>query len=207
MGLYPSLVTDYDERAPDPDETETATFALGCFWGPDATFGALDGVVRTRVGYAGGSKPDPTYHALGDHSEAVQVDYDPDVVDYADLLAVAFDNHDPRSQPAKRQYQNAVFYETEAEHAAVDEFLRGSDWPADAVETRIERLEAFHVAEEYHQTFHLSSSPGLLRPFEEADYDDGALRESPAAAKVNAHAAGKDVAAFEDALTYDPRRR
>ncbi|WP_135819702.1 peptide-methionine (S)-S-oxide reductase MsrA [Halostella litorea] len=206
MTPYPELVADYDESAPDPAATETTTFALGCFWGPDATFGALDGVVRTRVGYAGGTKPDPTYHALGDHSEAVQVDYDPAELDYADLVAVAFEHHDPRSQPRKRQYQHVVFHGTDAEREAVEAYVAASDWPDGAVETRIERIDAFHVAETYHQTFHLSSSPGLLRPFEEAGYDDAALRESPAAAKVNAHAAGKDVPAFDDALTYDPRQ-
>jgi peptide-methionine (S)-S-oxide reductase len=204
--LYPAVVTDYDESAPSPDETETAAFALGCFWGPDAAFGAVDGVVRTRVGYAGGSKADPTYHDLGDHSEAVQVEYDPDELDYSDLVAVAFENHDPRSQSRKRQYQNVALYETESERDVIEAYLRESDWPRDAVETRIERLDAFHLAEDYHQKFQLRSAPSLLSPLEEAGYDDDGIRESPAAAKVNAHAAGKDVPAFEDRLTYDPRR-
>jgi len=204
--LYPQVVRDYDESALPSDATESATFALGCFWGPDATFGALSGVVRTRVGYAGGSNPDPTYHALGDHAEAVQVAYDPDELDYGDLVAAAFEQHDPRSQARKRQYQNVVFYESAAERAAVETHIAESDWPDGAVETRIERLDGFHVAEPYHQTFHLSSTPSLLRPFEEAGYDDAAIRESPAAAKVNAHAAGKNVPEFEGVLTYDPRR-
>jgi peptide-methionine (S)-S-oxide reductase len=204
--LYPTVVTDFDESAPSGDETETATFALGCFWGPDAAFGAITGVVRTRVGYAGGSKAAPTYHDLGDHSEAVQVEYDPDELDYSDLVAVAFENHDPRSQSRKRQYQNVAFYESESERDAVEAYLRESDWPRDAVETRIERLDAFHLAEDYHQKFQLSSTPSLLSPFEEAGYDGDEIRESPAAAKVNAHAAGKDVSAFEERLTYDPRQ-
>ena len=69
MELSPSVVREHDRAAPDPSETETATFGLGCFWGPDARFGALKGVVRTRVGYAGGTETDPSYHALGDHTE------------------------------------------------------------------------------------------------------------------------------------------
>ncbi len=206
MSLYPSRITEYDECAPTANETETATFALGCFWGPDATFGAVDGVVRTRVGYAGGTKADPTYHALGDHSEAVQVEYDSTELDYSDLVAIAFENHDPRSQPRKRQYQNVVFYGSDAERDAVETHLRESDWPEDAVDTRIERLDDFHLAEDYHQKFHLSSTPSLFSPFEEAGYDDDEIRESSAAAKVNAHTAGNDVAAFEDALSYDPRQ-
>ena len=69
-----------DDAAPPSSATDTATFGLGCFWGPDARFGAMEGVVRTRVGYAGGTTPEPTYHDLGDHTEAVQVEYDPTVI-------------------------------------------------------------------------------------------------------------------------------
>jgi peptide-methionine (S)-S-oxide reductase len=204
--LYPAVVTEYDQSAPSPDETETATFALGCFWGPDATFGAITGVVRTRVGYAGGTKPDPTYHDLGDHSEAIQVEYDPSELDFADLVAVAFENHDPLSRPRKRQYQNVAFYESDADRDAIESHLRESDWPRDAVETRIERLDEFHIGETYHQKFNLGSTASLRSRFEEAGYDDADVRESPAAAKVNAHVAGHDVPAFEDRLTYDPRQ-
>ncbi|MFB6175557.1 MAG: peptide-methionine (S)-S-oxide reductase, partial [Halobaculum sp.] len=74
-------------------------FATGGFWGPDAAFGAVDGVVRTRVGYAGGTEPDPTYHDIGGHTEAFQIDYDPDVISYTDLLSRIFERHDPRNQP------------------------------------------------------------------------------------------------------------
>ena len=77
MELSPSVVREHDRAAPDPSATETATFGLGCFWGPDGRFGALEGVVRTRVGYAGGTRTDPSYHALGDHTEVLQVDFDP----------------------------------------------------------------------------------------------------------------------------------
>ncbi|HKL87365.1 MAG TPA: peptide-methionine (S)-S-oxide reductase, partial [Salinibacter sp.] len=65
-----------------PPDTILATFALGCFWRPDALFGALDGVVRTRVGYAGGTTATPSYDDIGDHIEAVQVEYDPSALDY-----------------------------------------------------------------------------------------------------------------------------
>ena len=69
----------YDQKMNEV-ETETATFALGCFWGPDASFGALEGVVRTRVGYAGGSSENPTYEMIGDHTETIEIDYDPEVI-------------------------------------------------------------------------------------------------------------------------------
>ena len=62
------------------DKKKIATFSMGCFWGPDSIFGAVPGVIRTKVGYAGGSRKDPTYHKLGDHTETVQMTYDPEEV-------------------------------------------------------------------------------------------------------------------------------
>lgn len=109
MEITPAGIEEYDESAPTPAQTETATFGLGCFWGPDARFGSVDGVIRTRVGYAGGTVEDPTYHDLGEHTEAVQVTYDPDKTTYTTLLMMALDSHDLHRQPAKRQYQNILF--------------------------------------------------------------------------------------------------
>ncbi|MFC7007813.1 peptide-methionine (S)-S-oxide reductase MsrA [Halalkalicoccus salilacus] len=191
--LTPTTIREFDRTAPDRDETETATFALGCFWGPDARFGAMDGVVRTRVGYAGGTKPNPTYHALGNHTEAFQVDYDPEALSYADLLEVVFERHDPNHQTRKKQYQNAVFCGTKTQREAVETYLEADGRSADAIETRIERLSRFYLAESYHQKYNLGSRPSLLEPFEEAGYGDEELRESPTAAKLNAHAAGYDI--------------
>lgn len=89
--------------------TETATLAMGCFWSPDALFGSLEGVVRTRVGYAGGSTENPTYWDLADHTETIQFDYDPAKISYPDLLNIFFHNHKPIAEPWKRQYMSAVF--------------------------------------------------------------------------------------------------
>jgi len=184
-------VRAYDERAPDPDETATATFALGCFWGPDATFGALPGVVRTRVGYAGGTEPAPTYRDIGDHSEAVQVDYDPEETSFADLLDVAVANHDPTRQAGKRQYHSILFHGDDDERAAIEQRLAGLSVPE--VATRVEPLASFTVAEPYHQKFNLADKRYATAAFDEAGYDDADVRESPAAATLNALLAGRDV--------------
>ncbi|MFB6125746.1 MAG: peptide-methionine (S)-S-oxide reductase MsrA [Halolamina sp.] len=204
MTLTKATIRDFDERAPTGDETETATFALGCFWGPDAEFGAMDGVIRTRVGYAGGTKPNPTYRALGDHTEAFQVEYDPAVVSYADLLEVVFRSHDPRHQTAKTQYQNVVFAADASQRTALDSYLDAAGLGVEGIETRIERLSRFHPAEDYHQKYSLRSQESLMDAFTDAGYDDEALRESAAAAKLNGSAAGHDVdAAAELGLTDD----
>ncbi|MFW5999842.1 MAG: peptide-methionine (S)-S-oxide reductase MsrA [Halorubrum sp.] len=198
MELTESQVREYDRRATDSDATETATFGIGCFWGPDAYFGAMDGVVRTRVGYAGGTTRDPTYHSLGDHTEVFQVDFDPDATAYRDLLEAVFESHDPRHQTRKTQYQNVVLPATKSQRAAVDEFLSARGLTADGIGTRVERLSRFYPAEAYHQKYRLRSVASLMDAFDAAGYGDEALRESPLAAKLNAYAAGHDVAVAEN---------
>ena len=208
MSLTPTLIREYDRDAPSRDETESATFALGCFWGPDAQFGAMDGVVRTRVGYAGGTKPDPSYHALGDHTEALQVDYDPGTVSYRDLLETVFRSHDPHRQTRKTQYQNVVFAADGDQRETLEAFLEAKGLEADAIETRIERLSRFHVAEGYHQKHSLRSDRSVTSVFDEAGYDDADLRESPAAAKLNGRAGGRGVSEGHDVIAgVDPTPR
>lgn len=187
--LTPAVVQEYDEAAPSPAATETAAFGLGCFWGPDAQFGALDGVVRTRVGYAGGTTPEPTYHDLGDHTEVVQVDYDPGVVSYRELVGLALRSHDLDRQPGTRQYQHVVLT-TGDQRAVVDEVLAERGRDAAGVATRVEPLSSFTVAEPYHQK-HALRGGGVPDAFE--GYDDRRLRESPAAATLNGHARGHDL--------------
>ncbi|GAA0552202.1 peptide-methionine (S)-S-oxide reductase [Halorubrum ejinorense] len=203
MTLTPRAIREYDERAPEPEETETATFGLGCFWGPDASFGALDGVVRTRAGYAGGTKTDPTYQSLGDHTEVVQVAFDPDAIGYADLVERVFRQHDPHSQTRKAQYQNVVLTETRAQGAALAEFLRERGLEPDAVGTRIEQLSRFYPAEAYHQKYKLRSEAEFMDAFDEAGYDDAALRESPAAAKLNGYVAGNGSGIADELLAAE----
>ena len=193
MSPTPSTIEAYDRQAPPRASTETATFALGCFWGPDARFGALDGVVRTRVGYAGGTTADPTYHDLGDHTEAFQVDYDPDVRSFESLLDLAFRGHDHTRQPSKRQYQHVVFASTAAQADTIRSYLDARGLTREGIATRIEGLSRFHLAEDYHQKHSLRGRQSLLNTFEQAGYDDADLRESPAAAKLNGYAAGRDL--------------
>ena len=198
MALTEPRIREYDRRAMDSDETETATFGIGCFWGPDAQFGALDGVVRTRVGYAGGTKRDPTYHSLGDHTEVFQVEFDPNTITYRDLLKRVFESHNPQHQTGKTQYQNVVLTATAAQHTALNEFLVSQGLTADGIGTRIEQLARFYPAEEYHQKYKLRSVSSFIDAFETAGYSAEEVRESPIAAKLNGYAAGHDVALAEE---------
>jgi len=178
-----------DAAAPSPGATETATFGLGCFWGPDARFGAMEGVVRTRVGYAGGSTPAPTYHSLGDHTEVVQVEYDPTVLSYADLLDVFWSAHDPRRNARKRQYRSVILTGS-AVHRQVAERARQdvASRLGGSVATEVEDLDAFHRAEPYHQKYELRSTPVVGAEVEDRCGDD--LVDSTVAARLNGFVAG-----------------
>ena len=191
----PVLLREFDDRSPAPEETETATFALGCFWGPDAEFAAVDGVVRTRVGYAGGTEPDPTYHSLSDHTETIQVDYDPEGCSYRDLLEIVFRSHNPRTTMEKVQYQNIVFTDSEAQRETLGAFLEERGLNPDSLGTRFEALERFYPAEAYHQKYNLKSKRWVTNAFQEAGYSPEDVRESPAAAVLNAHVSGHDIEA------------
>lgn len=193
-------VREYDERAPSHDETVTATFALGCFWGPDAEFGAVDGVVRTRVGYAGGTKSDPTYRHLGDHTETFQVDYNPEEVSYEELLDLAFDNHNPNRKVRKTQYQNVIFVSDGKQREALKTCLAERGIAPDSIGTRVEELSTFYPAEDYHQKHSLRARDDLIEPFVEAGYEEEELRESPAAAKLNGLASGHEIPADLDPI-------
>jgi len=198
MELTKTQIREYDRHTVDSEQTETATFGIGCFWGPDAQFGAVDDVIRTRVGYAGGTKRDPTYHSLGDHTEVFQVEFNPNRIAYHDLLELVFESHNPQHQTRKTQYQNVVFAATASQRATIDEFLTTQGFTADGIETRIERLSRFYPAEEYHQKYKLRSVSSFMDAFDAAEYTDIDLRESPTAAKLNAYAAGHDVAVSEE---------
>ena len=193
MELTPTQIREYDRQVVNSETTETATFGIGCFWGPDAQFGAVDGVIRTRVGYAGGTKLNPTYHALGDHTEVLQVEFNPDTVTYRDILQLVFESHNPRRQTGKTQYQNVVLAATASQRTAIDEFLTTQGLTVGGTETRIERLSRFYPAEEYHQKYKLQSASSFMDVFEAAGYSDVEFRESPIAAKLNAYVAGHDV--------------
>jgi methionine-S-sulfoxide reductase len=147
--------------------------------------------VRTRVGYAGGTKDAPTYRSLGDHTETFQVDFDPSRLPYGKLLDVFWSEHDPRSAPMCTQYAAVLFVHDDAQERAARESRARLEAALGAkVKTVIRRLDRFWNAEDYHQKHslrHQGPLLGLLRPFVT---DEASLRESPLAAKLNAFAAG-----------------
>jgi len=141
----------------------TATFGGGCFWCTEAAFQELAGVESVTSGYAGGDTPDPSYEAVCSgttgHAEVVQVDYDPDALDYADLLEVFFAVHDPtqlnRQGPdVGSQYRSIVLYHDESQRETAEAYVDALDEElTDDVVTEIAPLETFYEAEDHHQDY------------------------------------------------------
>lgn len=112
----------------------------------------MDGVIRTRVGYAGGKTDSPNYKRMGDHTEVVQVDYDPHQITYAQLLHIFWMGHNPFSRPYSEQYKNAVFFHTkDQEQQALISRQKLSQKTKKNVQTQIVPLNSFTMAENYHQ--------------------------------------------------------
>ena len=145
------------------DGLQRATFAAGCFWGVEASFREIEGVVSTSVGYTGGRTADPTYEqvcsdATG-HAEAVDVWFDPDLVSYDDLVNVFWSIHDPTSRNRQgwdfgSQYRSAIFFH-DAEQEDLATASRDARQPAlrRPIATQIVAASPFYDAEDYHQRF------------------------------------------------------
>lgn len=146
-------------------ENQFATFGAGCFWGVEAAFREVPGVLSTEVGYAGGTLANPSYQDVctdrTGHAEVVRVEFDPAQVNYRDLLRVFWENHDPtqlnRQGPdVGMQYRSVIFYhspEQEAEARASKAEQEQSGKHRRPVVTVIEPAPAFYRAEEYHQQY------------------------------------------------------
>ncbi|MFH1586765.1 MAG: peptide-methionine (S)-S-oxide reductase MsrA [Candidatus Diapherotrites archaeon] len=142
-----------------------AIFAAGCFWGVEDAFMNLDGVVKTRVGYTGGTAEYPTYEQVSKgttgHAEAVEVKFDPDIISYKELLEVFWKIHNPTTMDRQgpdvgKQYRSAIFYlyETQKEEALKSkEEIGKSGKYEDPIVTEISGAQEFYEAEEYHQKY------------------------------------------------------
>src|SRR5947209_5411032 len=147
----------------NPEGLERATFAAGCFWGVEAALREMEGVLSTKVGYAGGSTADPSYEQVCSgttgHAEAVEVWFDPGLVGYDELLDVFWSIHDPTTRNRQgwdfgSQYRSAIFF-----HDAEQEKLAGASRERRQAElsrpivTEIVPAPQFYDAEEYHQRY------------------------------------------------------
>ncbi len=142
--------------------TETAIFGAGCFWGVEAAFRQVDGVVETAVGYSGGQTSEPTYYEVCSgqtgHAEVLRVVFEPERVSYEALLELFWQVHDPtqvnRQGPdIGTQYRSAIFYVSEAQKEAAEASKAALVAAGHPIATLIEPAAEFWMAEDYHQQY------------------------------------------------------
>jgi peptide-methionine (S)-S-oxide reductase len=137
------------------------------------------------VGYAGGTTSDPTYQVLGDHTETVEIDYDPSLIGYRDLLDVFWQSHNARYPSPSVQYRSAILYRTEDERHEAEASLELLRRAAGRLFTSIEPLKHFYRAEDYHQKYRLRGRRDLMAEFDAMYPTDSDFVDSTSAARVN----------------------
>ena len=146
------------------NHTETATLGGGCFWCTEAVFQMLPGVKSVVSGYAGGTKPNPTYEEVctGDtgHAEVIQITYDPQQVSYEKILETFWDVHDPttlnrQGHDSGTQYRSIILYNSESQKAAAEKSKQDAQKHFEnPIVTQLVPLKAFYPAEGYHQDYY-----------------------------------------------------
>ncbi len=151
----------------------------------------MPGVVRTRVGYAGGIIDNPTYHNIGEHAETIQIDYDPDVINYKELVEKFWNDHDPFRQPFSGQYRSILFYHDQEQLSTAREIKSEIENDEDReIKTEFKEFSEFNLAEDYHQKYYLQQRSS----FKDHYLSEMTMEEfidSTAAARVNGYIAGE----------------
>ena len=141
--------------------TERAILAGGCFWGMQDLIRKLPGVLSTRVGYSGGDVPNATYRNHGTHAEAIEVVFDPDMLEFRGLLEVFFQIHDPttvnrQGNDQGTSYRSGIYYTSEAQRMVAEETINDVNasglWPGKVV-TEVRPAGPFWQAEPEHQDY------------------------------------------------------
>lgn len=152
-------------QQPSSGQTDTATFANGCFWCTEAIFEQLDGVISAVSGYTGGHVENPSYKAVctGEtgHAECLQIVYDPAKISFDELLEVFWQTHDPttlnrQGADVGTQYRSGIFYHNEAQKAKAEKYKAELDKSGafdNPIVTEITPFTKFYPAEDYHQAY------------------------------------------------------
>jgi peptide-methionine (S)-S-oxide reductase len=141
--------------------TERAVLAGGCFWGVQDLVRKLPGVISTRVGYSGGEVPHATYRNHGNHAEAIEINFDPEVTSFRAILEFFFQIHDPttlnrQGNDLGASYRSAIFYTSAEQKAVAEDVIADVDasglWPGKVV-TEVTEVSDFWEAEPEHQDY------------------------------------------------------
>lgn len=148
---------------------QIATLGGGCFWCTEAIYLDVKGVVTVKSGYSGGKIKNPTYRevtsGLTGHAEVVQIEFDPSVISFGDILTIFFHVHDPttlnrQGADVGTQYRSVIFYHDEMQketaHKVIERITREKVWK-DPIVTELAPFQAFYVAEDYHQDYYANN--------------------------------------------------
>lgn len=145
---------------------ERAVFGGGCFWCTEAVFKMLKGIISVTSGYTGGTTKNPSYLEVSTgrtgHAEVIQIEFDPDLISFRDLLTVFFGTHDPttlnkQGNDVGTQYRSVIFYTNEDQKKEGEDFIKeinNSSKEGKSIVTEITPLDVFYPAEGYHQDYY-----------------------------------------------------
>lgn len=165
LGLILSFGTTSLFAQQTENKLEKATFGAGCFWCVEAIYEIVEGVEHVEAGYSGGHVDNPSYKAVTTgqtgHAEVARIHFDPEVISYEELLEVLWHTHNPttlnrQGNDVGPQYRSVIFYHNEEQKEIAERSLKKTDesdlWD-DPIVTKIEPLENYYVAENYHQNY------------------------------------------------------
>ncbi|VDN90554.1 unnamed protein product [Brugia pahangi] len=167
---------------------QKAYLGMQCFWGAESTFAKLDGVLATRVGYAGGTTDAPNYRNIGDHTEVTEVQFDGNIISYSEVLDCFWRNHNPTKE-YKKQYKSAILYLNDQQNEIAKQSLKmiQEKYNNRKLDTYIQKLVQFYQAEDYHQKYWLRCQTAI---FKKLNLSNEEVVSSLLATKVNAFLAG-----------------
>ena len=142
------------------------------------------------MGYAGGDLDNPTYHRLGNHTETIQIDYDPTQVSYGQLLDVFWNAHSPEAFPWSRQYMSIVFYHNDEQKKLAEETKAQQEAKLGKIHTEIIPFTNFYLAEDYHQKYYLQNARELTDEMRAIYPDMSDFINSTAVARLNGYVLG-----------------
>ncbi|WP_416151816.1 peptide-methionine (S)-S-oxide reductase [Salipaludibacillus sp. HK11] len=149
--------------------------------------------MRTRVGYSGGSTSDPTYRKMGDHTESIEIDFDPDLISYEELLYIFWGNHNSLRDSfyKDRQYMSLLLYHNEEQREQVQIIKRKLEQSLNGeIQTEIAPYARFYRAEDYHQKYYLKRYPNAVKEVANIFSDHGDFVNATIAGRLNGFVAG-----------------
>ncbi|TCM86632.1 peptide-methionine (S)-S-oxide reductase [Paenibacillus sp. BK033] len=171
---------------------KTITLGMGCYWSPEALFGAVPGVIRTRVGFAGGTTDEPSYRSMGDHTETVELQFDPALVSYDELLELFWNNHNPYNINGYKdsQYQSLLLYRDNEQAEAFRRIKSRMEDGKSILDTELSPFRTFYPAESRHQKYYLKRFPDAVEKLMSLYPSEEELERSTLAARLNGVAKG-----------------